>query len=193
MTVMELVNHLSSFTNVCYSGGAKGADRFFGIWASENGFLELHLSFAKHNHSVNEENILSISDDLLVDKQIFNMLKTISRKLGRHVPRKLTYTYNLLARNMYQILSTDSVYCLAEIDSPTTVAGGTAWAVEAYKLISDNPKIYVYNILDDNVYSYINGYFVKVQTVPTPSGRWTGIGSRDAKQHHMVEFSKRFV
>lgn len=95
------------------------------------------------------------------------------------------YVLSLIRRNAYQIMYTESVYAIGELDDTgTMVNGGTGWAVEMYKIVcqkkSVTPRIY---LLDKNTlqwYSYMYGSFYPVDEseIPTPTGVYTGIGSR---------------
>ncbi|WEM33278.1 hypothetical protein EJP02_217 [Escherichia phage EJP2] len=194
MTSNELQLALSDLDNVCYSGGAKGADRLFGIWATENGFQEVHFSFKKHNYVVDESTIIEIPDSILQDSTVIDKLKKANYSLGRSIPKKGSYVYNLLARNTFQVLLTERVYCISPLASPTTVSGGTAWAVQMYIDQYENPVIYGYDPLRKEAYQYCNTKkeFITVDSVPAPTGKWTGIGSRETTENHMQAFVSYF-
>ena len=195
MNKNELETVLSLFPEVCYSGGAAGADRLFGLYASRNGFTEIHLSFAGHKSSVDENTILEIPSTILNSEEIRSQLKQANIVLGRKVPRTGTYTYNLLARNAFQIATTERVYTIGELASPSKLEGGTSWATQMYIDRFEEKEIYHYNISDGLVYSYdnITKEFVLVDSVPAPHGKWTGIGSRRATEQHLSNFEKYFV
>lgn len=194
MTINDLDEAIKGLTNTFYSGGAQGADRFFTIYAMENGFNVINFSFKNHNHSVDESTILEIPSYILNDSSILHQLNMACYSLQRRVPKPGSYVYNLLARNRYQILNTERVYCMASLVSPTQVSGGTAWAVQMYIDSTDNPEIYCYDINDRKVYSYntVLKEFEETASVPKPHGNWTGIGSRNAQEKHMMHFTTFF-
>lgn len=194
MTINELASALADFQNVCYSGGAAGADRLFGLWASANGQSEIHLSFKKHKHHVNNETVLELPQSILSDKEVQVKLQKANMKLERKVPQVGSYVYNLLARNAFQVIVTDRVYALAKIVAPDQIDGGTAWATQMFIDNTESPEIYIYNLLDNKPYKYCNETkeYKEVSTVPTPHGRWTGIGSRSATKIDMDSFSTYF-
>jgi hypothetical protein len=194
ITTEELVDTLKTLDKVCYSGGAEGADLLFGIWAEANGFQELHFSFNKHKHHVRDETVLVLPDSILQDPEVKNVLRNANYSLGRSVPKPGSYTYNLLARNRFQVLLTERVYCISPLESPSMVSGGTAWAVQMYIDMYENPEIYCYDNIRHECYKYctVQKAFVEVETVPTPYGNWTGIGSRKATQEHMDAFTTYF-
>lgn len=198
MTVQELESTLALFENVCYSGGAAGADRLFGMYAYGHGFDEIHLSFDKHKSSVPESTILEIPSTILKSKEIQKYLRTANISIGRKIPYVGSYVYNLLARNYFQIAVTERVYTIGELESPSMLKGGTSWATQMYINRTDNEgskEIYHFNMSDSLVYSYDNNLkeFVQVQSVPAPYGRWTGIGSRKATPEHLATFEQYFT
>lgn len=194
MTKTELAEMLVQFENVCFSGGAAGADRLFGLWASENNHEQIHFSFKGHKAHVPSETVIELPNELLTSAEIGTKLKLANSSLGRSVPR-FGYVYNLLARNSYQVYCTERVYTIGILVSPSQLDGGTAWAVQMY-LDQDNPhkEIYHYDIIDKKTYSYDNStkQFVEVQSVPKPHGRWTGIGTRKATEDDLRAFASKF-
>lgn len=189
-----LIELLSEYEDACFSGGAKGADRIFGEYATENGFNVIHFSFFKHKFVVPKEQVLEIPEEILKSKEIYNMLKKANNTLNRKVPQIGTYNYFLLARNRYQILLTERIYCMSPLISPSMVGGGTAWAVQMMIDSVDEPEIYCFCTNTNKPYKYCNikKEFIEVDFVPTPHGKWTGIGSRDATDNHFAKFKLYF-
>lgn len=190
MTKNELDEAIKGLSNVCFSGGAAGADRLFSIYAKNNGFEVINFSFKGHVHSVDESTILEIPSKILSDISILNQLNIACYSLQRKVPKPGSYVYNLLARNSYQILNTERIYCIANITSPTKVSGGTAWAVQMYMDSVENPEIYCYDMNSRSVFYFdtVLKEFKQSLVVPPPHGNWTGIGSRNATEKHMQHF-----
>jgi len=180
--------------NVCYSGGADGSDRFFGIWATKNDHELLHYGFKGHKYKGHDPqyNVI-VPKELLESDEIIQLLNKANQVLNRKVP-SFGYVYNLLARNRYQIKNTERVYCMVEEVYKKTVAGGTGWAVEMYRTSAIKPEIYAYSIGTGKVFEYDHKQekFIEVLYVPTPYGRWTGIGTRAATMHDLNKFSKKF-
>lgn len=180
--------------NVCYSGGAKGSDRFFGIWATKNGHELLHYGFKDHKYKGHDPSFnVIVPQELLDSQEIKDLLHRANETLKRKVPSS-GYVYNLLARNRYQILNTERVYCMVEEVNKKTVSGGTGWAVEMYRISTEKPEIYVYSINTGKCfeYDYKQDKFIEVLYVPKPHGKWTGIGTRSATIQHLKQFSKYF-
>ena len=191
----DLQEMLLEFENVCFSGGAAGADRLFGLWAEENGHEEVHFSFKGHKAHVKPETVLELPFEMLTCNEVGVQLKLANKALGRSVPR-WGYVYNLLARNSYQIYCTERVYTIGQLVSPTQLDGGTAWAVQMYlDLNEDDKEIYHFDIMDKLTYKYCNEtkQFIQVDSVPAPHGRWTGIGTRRATEEDLRAFEAKFI
>lgn len=195
----NIIKHFIDENVECmFSGGAEGADRLFGLFCRDNKIKYIHFSFNSHKSS--EDNCLEIPDEHLSNSnEIFESLKKANLVLRRKIPFRNGYVYKLLARNHYQIMFTDSVYAITSIETPNTVSGGTAWAVQMYidkcKELNIPAKIYVFCIKKYKPFCYNNetGEFEECDTVPHPSGRWTGIGSRKATYIHLEKFKEYFV
>lgn len=193
--LFNILNEESKNTeNVCYSGGASGSDRFFGMWATKNGHELLHYGFNKHKYQGHDpiHNVI-VPQQLLDSQEVKDLLNRANENLNRKVPTS-GYVYNLLARNRYQILNTERVYCMVEEVNRNTVSGGTGWAVEMYRISTERPVIYAYSIGTGKCfeYDYKQDKFIEVLYVPKPHGKWTGIGTRAATMQHLKQFSKHF-
>lgn len=201
MAISELrsVLELSGNKNICLSGGAKGADRLFGIWAEENKHEQLHFSFDGHYCGSASKYEVKLEMNQLREDIIVQLLHDANRTLSRKVPHHSQFAYKLLARNTWQIFATDSVYAMGILKSPSVLDGGTAWAVQMYlelcKNRNTNAVVYLFEINEHKAYQYCNAskMFIECSTVPTPNGIWTGIGSRIATAEHMKEFVQYFL
>lgn len=170
---------------VCVSGGAVGADTLFGTLANKHSHIVAHAVFQRHKHTpeIHRDSVCIPQDKLTLVNELVNQAAI---KLGkRSIWGASSYVINLIQRNAYQIMYTTAIYAIGELDDTgTMVQGGTGWAVEMYKIICTkkgvSPNIFV---LDKNTlqwYSYRYGSFYPVSEseIPTPSGVYTGIGSR---------------
>lgn len=184
---------------VCLSGGAKGGDRLFGLWSTENGHEQLHFSFDGHYCGTAKPFEINLSYEQLSESCIKKYLTLANRVLERTVPHVNSFVGKLLARNCWQVYSTDKVYAIGTLKSPSVMNGGTSWAIEMYKAICNERKvpcvIYLYEMNEKALYTFNNKTkrFDLCSTVPTPDGIWTGIGSRDATKEHLADFSSKFV
>lgn len=193
--MIPILNELISSTNdICFSGGAAGADLLFGTLASSLNHQQIHFSFEKAKVHVPEEFVLRLPNEVLYSDEVRNKLIKANSSLNRTVPYN-GYVYNLLARNSFQVLYTERLYTIGNLASPSQLDGGTAWAVQMYLDIPDiDHEIYHFNINDKVLYSFDESLyeFVEVQSVPVPHGKWTGIGSRSATKEDLEQLVSRF-
>lgn len=170
--------------NICYSGGAIGADTEFGDMALKAGHELIDFSFA--GHKTTSKNAIILSEDELRKADPF--LKEANKILNRTFPTSSKHTNNLLRRNYYQIMNTERIYAVAGFCQRGQVYGGTAWAVTMGVLVDTDT--YVFDQAKDKWY-VCNGVgmgWSQWETteeaglvVPKASGKYTGIGSRDLK------------
>jgi hypothetical protein len=163
--------------NVCMSGGAKGADLQWGMCAGKAGHQVIHWSFADHRTNAPEQEVVRIPEDLLATADEY--LEVANKTLKRHLSYNKPWIINLLRRNYFQVGNSQSCYAVSSIKKGM-VQGGTAWATQMYlDLHRDNPECYVFCQDANQWYAFVNSQWVVIETPPTPSGVWAGIGSRD--------------
>lgn len=170
--------------NICYSGGAIGADRAWGEAALKAGHDLVHFIFDEHEYRGSEHTRILTQDELLIaDPHLMNANQILKRKF----PTKSQNTNSLLRRNFWQIKDSDSVYAITGIDEATGIPiGGTAWAIVMFmQRYTDNDKIYIFDQFEDqwfklNPLQIGQSVWDKISPddVPTPTGKWTGIGTR---------------
>ena len=164
--------------NVCFSGGAKGADVAWGIAAEQAGHDVIHFSFAGHKAGTTENlHELTIDELLRANDHVKRACKSLNRPYQPNKP-----WFKLLQRNWYQINQTERVYAITEIqplaNSRSCVKGGTGYAIEmAIDLgIRD---IHVFDQVKGLWYYWCCSHWLADNKPETPYGLWTGIGSRD--------------
>ncbi len=164
--------------NICYSGGAEGADEFFGRVAEDAGHEVRHFSFKGHRNSVGNRNIFILDKDKL-DLANTTLDWVNKNVLHRSFPAHSDFVTKLLQRNFFQVNETESVYAVAGLDG-NSVYGGTAWAIECYKkLHPESDKIYVFDQEKASWFQWNYMTWIKLdKQPPKPSGRWTGIGNK---------------
>lgn len=149
--------------NICYSGGAKGADTLFGTLAEEAGHEVIHF----RPKDVTEE-IAKIADIELIKANGF---------LNRTYPTSKESVNNLLRRNYLQIKDTKCIYAVTYLDDNKTPFGGTAWAV--IMGMNNHIPIYLFDMITEKWYFSTYMGFYRTNCIPSkPSGKYTGIGSR---------------
>jgi hypothetical protein len=196
---MDIAESLSSVlneqTNLCMSGGADGSDLQWGLQAGKLGHGVIHWSFDGHRTQAPEQEIVRLTEDQLA--QANDALRRANKTIKRSWPSRSETTNNLLRRNWYQIKDTSSVYAISEIEDGKWT-GGTAWAIQMYldRFLHDNEpmnlcKIFVYEKNTRYWYTWENTHWVQMVSRPsTPSGIWTGIGSREISPICRIEIRK---
>lgn len=159
-------------SDVCLSGGADGADLFWGDMASEMGHDVVHFSFAGHRTRAPTGTICVLDDHHLSLARPH--LTAANRTLGRRVPTS-GYVSNLLKRNFYQVESSESLYAISRVIDGS-ISGGTAWAVQMFLDMEKRPA-YVFDPCLSRWLEFDDGWKA-IEKPPKPSGIWTGIGSR---------------
>lgn len=165
--------------DICYSGGATGADTLFGECAEQAGHQIVHYSFKGHRKIPKHGVILS--QEQLNEADPY--LKEVNKWLKRSFPCRFESTTNLLRRNYWQIKDTEKVYAISEIDEHSLVKGGTAWAVHM-AILRKVPCVWVFDQAKNCWFMWrIGGCEWHLYTgIPNmPCGKYTGIGTRDLK------------
>ena len=180
---------------ICFSGGAEGADMLFDEMANLAGHEVLHYGFAGMKSTASTSSIKTLGESELL--QADEPVRKAGAFLGRYPPKK-RYVKNLIRRNFFQVKDSEQVYAVTRWNlsqdnkSSATgqpkqtvegqLGGGTGWAV-AMAMALEVPHIFLYAIEMDQWYryEYENTNWTKVEAshVPTPSGKYAGIGSRD--------------
>jgi hypothetical protein len=172
---------LTNSPNICFSGGAAGADYLFGECAALCSHKVMHFSFKGHK-AKSKTNVYPIADEDLL--QADKYLLEANKLLKRTFPTDSHYVNNMLRRNFFQIKATEKVYAVTYMDIKTGLPlGGTAWAVlmAAQRGVKE---IYLYDQKDYRWWSAdgvtdIGIDWIYETEVPSPSGYYTGIGSTD--------------
>lgn len=163
--------------NICFSGGAKGADLMWGQMARNEHHAVIHWSFTKHKTDASDDEVYILNDAEL--EQADEYLKFAAKSIKRSIPFHKPWIANLLRRNYYQVKWSKSLYAVGNFDNKG-VSGGTAWAIQMFKdLYPNSDQLWFYNQASTQWYqwSLFDGW-VTLTTPPKPSGQWTGIGSR---------------
>ncbi|MFA5490055.1 MAG: hypothetical protein WC284_12680 [Candidimonas sp.] len=172
---MNLNEKLTNISNLCFSGGADGADIEFGNIANHHGHEVIHFSF--DGHKSKSDVIRLYQDELEIADQY---VKEANKKIKRSFPTKSKFVNNLLRRNWYQIRWTETVYAIAAIENDI-VSGGTSWAVQMYldraKREQFEPRCFVFDQIKNEWFIGLNEKWFPIDP-PIPQGFYTGIGSR---------------
>jgi hypothetical protein len=167
---------LTDSKNVCFTGGANGADKEFALTSLKHGHMVVNASFIGHKCF---QPTYYLMPEQLLEADPF--LLEADKKLKRGFPRESEYVNSLLRRNYWQIKHTDRVYAVAKVKDGR-VQGGTAWAVQ---MATDLRKAIIY-IFDLNTNKWFIQFwnqkgrfcFMHAGHIPKANGLYTGIGTR---------------
>lgn len=172
---------------ICNSGGAIGADTVFENECLKNNIQVIAWSF--QGHDTKSRNVQILTKEQLDEG--FEHIKIANKSLKRNVFNLKPYIRNLLSRNWYQVVNSDNIYAISQLDNKfKTVSGGTAWAVQCG---IDNQKV-VY-VFDSNyhswfLYNYDKEIFEKYDDIPVLSEKFAGIGSRQIDEESIMAIKK---
>jgi hypothetical protein len=171
--------------NICFSGGAAGADHAWGLMALDRGHNLIHFSFNGHKTS-SSSNIELLSKTQLLEADV--RLIEAAKSMRRRYPSQKEGVNNLLRRNWYQVRFAERVYAISKLvdDDPgkLKIAGGTAWAatmyVDRWYEERNFPECELY-LFDMNTNKWMQWWetWKEIKEPPAPHGRYAGIGSRD--------------
>ena len=172
-------------TNICFSGGAAGADSLFGEEAKKAGHEVYHYHFNKNKQGLPHFYVLGEDKLKLADPYLKWANKTLKRG---SFPYSNEFTNNMLRRNFYQVNRADSVYAITRLENGN-VKGGTGWATQmACDRNTYTPiNIYVFDMNTNHWYEWKKDKYVKwpkrvigINSIPpSPTGKYAGIGSRE--------------
>lgn len=183
-------------TKTIHSGGAKGADTFFGELGARFGYQVLHHSFQGHKptqkaHKTGQV-IIHAQDDLNIKKDI---LEKARQHLGRQAPKN-QFIENLLLRNGYQVQDSQLVVAVSKVNNfkRCHVAGGTGYAVSMAYLAS-KPILVLDQEREEWFYSTKGSGLFALERQPDVSRfpeRFAGIGTRELNNVAMAEITQMF-
>jgi hypothetical protein len=121
--------------NILLSGGAIGADVYWGRLAAERGDEVIHFSFQGHAHKSSAPKgtlaVLSQDDLNIADPFLVQACETLKR---RFPPRSL-FVANLLRRNYYQVAETESVYAISTFEKGLVAGGNFMGCATLYRSV----------------------------------------------------------
>lgn len=182
--------------NVCYSGGAEGADLEWKVYAKQAGHTTIDVlpkGKPASNGTPADKNLeIQGHHSLRADAH----LKLANRYLKRRYPTASTFVNNLLRRNYFIITNVDRVYAVGWLNgNPENtktalrdIDGGTAWGCRLYITHRFNEmrhsELYFYDQTTRRWWEYKLGDTWKAieNLPPKPSGRYAGIGSRKIEE-----------
>jgi hypothetical protein len=179
---------LGDGSNLCLSGGAKGADLQWGMCAGMAGHKVIHWSFEKHYTQAPEIEVVRLSPEQLAEGD--EPMKRAAKALKKGVPHK-PWIKPLIQRNWFQVRWSSSCYAVCDIIDGVP-QGGTAWAVQMFlhrKFDGEkNLDCYVFDQKQNAWFHFYDlaGFVMLAEPPPTPAGIWAGVGTRELHQNGKV-------
>ena len=161
----------SAFTLL--SGGAEGAEAFFGECAEKWGLMELNFSFTGR-HPERTRGLVELSDDELAEGDVSSVY------LEAHMHRRYPDTplfRKTLQSIWHQVNTSLEVFSVGVILPDDTVKGGTGWAVELARVW--HKPVYVYDQERNGWFTWNDDEWVADEAPVVKSQRFTGTGTRD--------------
>lgn len=180
------INLQAKDASYCLSGGAEGADSYWSNIAKKHDIETIHYSFEGHRKycklAVGVRVKVTPERLVLADPS----LKQAKKGNLRSFPCRSDNVNSLLRRNYYQVVDSQSCYAVSRIIHGI-VDGGTSWAVQMFidQHMKLNPfapcKCWVYDTITNQWFQWVYNMWQECHEsqVPTPTGVWTGIGSRE--------------
>jgi hypothetical protein len=164
--------------DICFSGGARGADLAWGALARRLDHRVMHFSFKTHRTKAPAAERVILSPAQLAEGHPH--LRAAARALHRPFPPRTEYTRHLLERDWFEVKDAERLYAVASLTEHGQIAGGTAWAVAMF-LARHGEEACVAFLYDQARKRWLEwrGAWEPIAAPPIPSGRWTGIGARE--------------
>lgn len=162
---------------IVHSGGATGSDSAFANISMELGFKVKNHSFYGHKINCRGEQVIHTKEEL--EEADYYLLQS-NKILKRNYPTTSLFINNLLRRNYHQVINSNFIIAVTQLETESTVKGGTGWAVEIAKQFFKT--IFVFDDGKTNHwyrYNYETGYFSKIKNLKiNKNSIFAGIGTR---------------
>lgn len=169
-----------------YSGGAPGAEAWFGQLAEKYQMQEVNFSFEGHQPERNRGiRVLTTEELALKDVSLSYVSKLMNRQ----------YTTAPLFRKVlqsicWQVSSAQEVFVVGEIMDDDTVKGGTGWGAEFSKIC--NKRLYVFD-QNKNAWFIWDGAWKNAQDVKITERMFAGIGTRFLEENSKKALEELFA
>ena len=157
---------------ILYSGGAKGAEAFFGQLAEKHGLDEVNYSF--EGHAIERtRGVRYLTGDELARKDV--SITYVSNIMNRTYSRAPIFR-KVLQTVCWQVSSGMEIFVVGEILGDKTVKGGTGWGAEYAKIC--NKPLFVFDQVRDSWFMWVEGDWKDVQAPVISRKHFTGTGTR---------------
>lgn len=172
---------------VLYSGGAPGAEQFFGALAESWGIEEVNFSFEGHQMERSRgARVLTNGELSLKDVS----LTYVSRLMNREYTRAPLFR-KVLQSICWQVSSGDQVVVVGAIQTDNTVKGGTGWGAEFAKIC--NKPLIVFDQPRSSWFEWRKDAWAEVQNPVIDHEKFTGTGTRFLEDNGRIAIQDLFA
>ncbi len=162
---------------ILFSGGAVGAESYFGICAESYGIDEVNFSFEGHEIDRNRGLRILNHEEL---KQGDISLNYVSKLMHRNYPDTPLFR-KILQSIWYQINSCQEIFVIGKILDDKTVKGGTGWGAEFAKIC--NKALYVFDQEQNRWFKWDGENWINTMNVKITQNHYCGTGTRILKEN----------
>lgn len=172
---------------VLYSGGAPGAEQFFGAFAESWGIEEVNFSFEGHQMERSRgARVLTNGELSLKDVS----LTYVSRLMNREYTRAPLFR-KVLQSICWQVSSGEQVVVVGAIQTDNTVKGGTGWGAEFAKIC--NKPLIVFDQPRSSWFEWRKDAWAEVQNPVIDHEKFTGTGTRFLEDNGRIAIQDLFA
>ena len=171
-----------------FSGGAKGAEAYFGMLAEKYGVEEVNFSFEGHPmERVRGARVLTQDELALKDVSLTYVSRLMNRKFST-----APLFRKVLQSICWQVASGREVFVVGSIQDDLTVKGGTGWGAEYAKIC--NKPLFVFDQEKNGWFKWDREAWASVDAPVVADKHFTGTGTRflnEAGEKALAELFER--
>jgi hypothetical protein len=159
---------------ILFSGGAPGAEAYFGATAERHGVEEVNFTFDGHKIE-RHRGVRVLNHEELLSGDV--SLAYVSRLMHRRYTEGPTLR-KVLQTLWYQVNNGQEIYVIGTVQDDGTVRGGTGWGAEFAKLC--NKPLYVFDQAKDGWFAWNGDTWVAspAEELVITHQHFTGTGTR---------------
>ena len=155
-----------------FSGGARGAEAYFGELAEKYGLDEVNYSFEGHPIE-RTRGVRYLTNEELAKKDV--SITYVSNLMHRNYSRAPIFR-KVLQTICWQVSSGMEVFVVGQILEDNTVKGGTGWGAEYAKIC--NKPLFVFDQARNEWFTWDEGQWRQIQEPAISRQHFTGTGTR---------------
>jgi hypothetical protein len=171
---------------ILYSGGASGAESYFGERAEEYGIEEVNFTF--EGHKINRSRGVRVLNHEELQKGDVS-LDYVSQIMHREYPDTKLFR-KILQSIWYQINSSRQIFVVGVLLDDLTVRGGTGWGAEFAKIC--NKELYLFDQERNSWFVWSGVSWESIDDVKITDLHFCGTGTRLINENAKVAISALF-